>query len=152
MRLLLPFAAVLLLAVLLSALAHRTVLSATVLFLAAGSLLGDVAVSSTSPPRRRWWRRRRSWRCSRWCSSTGCGPGWSDLRSAWRLPGRALGRGLSLTLLITAALAHWVAGLGWPESLLIGAILAPFGALLSPAFFGGIRGPAGCLRCSRSWR
>ncbi|MEV5892428.1 hypothetical protein [Nonomuraea fuscirosea] len=32
--------------------------------------------------------------------------GWAELRSAWRLPGRALGRGLPLTLVITAAGAH----------------------------------------------
>jgi NhaP-type Na+/H+ or K+/H+ antiporter len=51
--------------------------------------------------------------------------GWPELRSAWRLPGRALGWGLPLTLAIAAAGAHYLLGLGWIESLLIGAILAP---------------------------
>src|SRR5665811_2631985 len=39
--------------------------------------------------------------------------GVADLRSAWRLPGRALLLGLPLTLVITAAAAHYVAGLPW---------------------------------------
>ncbi len=51
--------------------------------------------------------------------------GWRDLSSAWRLPGRALGLGLPLTLQVTALLAHWVAGLDWPRALLIGAVLSP---------------------------
>lgn len=49
--------------------------------------------------------------------------GWADLRSAWRHPRRALLLGLPLTPVITAAFAHWVAGLNWIESL-IGAVLA----------------------------
>lgn len=39
--------------------------------------------------------------------------GWSDLRSAWRLPGRALVLGLPLTLIVTALLARYIAGLPW---------------------------------------
>ena len=54
--------------------------------------------------------------------------GWADLRSAWRLPGRALGWGLPLTLVSPRWPAHYVVGLGWPESLLIGAILGPDGS------------------------
>lgn len=42
--------------------------------------------------------------------------GWTDLRSAWRLPGRALGWGLPLTLVVTAAAAHWIVCFGWAES------------------------------------
>lgn len=57
--------------------------------------------------------------------SDGMRVGWADLRAAWRLPGQALGWGLPLTLAVTALLAHYVAGLGWPEALLVGAILAP---------------------------
>lgn len=51
--------------------------------------------------------------------------GFNDLRRAWRLPGRALVLGMPLTFGVTALLAHYVAGLGWAESLLVGAILAP---------------------------
>ncbi len=68
--------------------------------------------------------------------------GWADLRSAWRLPGRALGWGLPLTLLVTAVLAHFVAGLGWAESLLIGAILAPTDPVFASALVGNDKVPA----------
>ena len=70
--------------------------------------------------------------------------GWADLRSAWRLPGRALGWGLPLTLLVTAVLAHYVAGLDWPEALLIGAILAPTDPVFAAALVGNdkVPGPA----------
>lgn len=89
--LLLAFVAVLLLAVLLSGLAHRTILSTAVVFLAAGFVLGEgttglldlFAVLFTDEMR----------------------VGWADLRSAWRLPGRALGWGLPLPLGITTVAA-----------------------------------------------
>ena len=68
--------------------------------------------------------------------------GWSDLRSAWRLPGRALLLGLPLTLVITAAFAHWVAGLSWIESLLIGAVLAPTDPVFAAALVGNDKVPA----------
>ena len=68
--------------------------------------------------------------------------GWADLRSAWRLPGRALGWGLPLTLVITAVLAHCVAGLDWPEALLIGAILAPTDPVFAAALVGNDKVPA----------
>jgi NhaP-type Na+/H+ or K+/H+ antiporter len=51
--------------------------------------------------------------------------GLSDLRRAWRLPGRALLLGLPLTLLVTALLAHYIAGLPWLQCFLLGAVLAP---------------------------
>jgi NhaP-type Na+/H+ or K+/H+ antiporter len=68
--------------------------------------------------------------------------GWADLRSAWRLPGRALGWGLPLTLVATALAAHFVAGLGWAESLLIGAILAPTDPVFASALVGNDKVPA----------
>ena len=68
--------------------------------------------------------------------------GWADLRSAWRLPGRALGWGLPLTLLVTAVAGHYVAGLSWAESLLIGAILAPTDPVFASALVGNDKVPA----------
>ena len=68
--------------------------------------------------------------------------GWADLRSAWRLPGRALGWGLPLTLLITALAAHYVVGLAWPESLLLGAVLAPTDPVFASALVGNDKVPA----------
>lgn len=62
--------------------------------------------------------------------------GLSDIRRAWRLPGRALLLGLPLTLVLTAALAHFVAGLPWLESFLIGAVLAPTDPVFAAAIVG----------------
>ncbi|MDO3704203.1 cation:proton antiporter [Micromonospora sp. C28SCA-DRY-2] len=140
--LLFAFAAVLLLAVLLSSLAHRTILSTAVLFLVAGFVLGpettgvlditpDTPIVSTLAELALFTV----------LFTDGMRVGWADLRSAWRLPGRALGWGLPLTLLITALLAHYVAGLDWPEALLVGAILAPTDPVFAAALVGNERVP-----------
>ena len=143
MDLLLIFAAVLLLAVLVSALAHRTILSTAALFLVAGFLAGDgvlglVSVTPTSPV----VGSLAELALFAVLFSDGMRVGWADLRSAWRLPGRALGWGLPLTLLITALLARYVAGLDWPEALLVGAILAPTDPVFAAALVGNHKVPA----------
>ncbi len=136
------FAATLVIGVLISSIAHRTVLSTAVLFLLVGFTLGPnvtgvLQFNATSP-----------------AISTiselalfvvlftdGMRSGWTDLRKAWRLPGRALGWGLPLTLLITAALAHFVVGLDWTSALLVGAILAPTDPVFAAAIVGNKRVP-----------
>ncbi|MEV4170227.1 cation:proton antiporter [Nonomuraea sp. NPDC049709] len=136
------FASVLLLAVLVSSLAHRTILSTAALFLVAGFLLGDGVFGVVSV------------RVDDELVGTlaelalfavlftdGMRVGWKDLRSAWRLPGRALGWGLPLTLGITAVGAHYLLGLGWIESLLIGAILAPTDPVFAAALVGNEKVP-----------
>jgi NhaP-type Na+/H+ or K+/H+ antiporter len=143
MKLLLVFAAVLLLAVLVSALAKRTILSTAVLFLAAGFVVGDgvlgvVDVVPSSPV----VGSLAELALFAVLFTDGMRVGWSDLRDAWRLPGRALGWGLPLTLLVTALLAHYVARLDWPESLLIGAILAPTDPVFAAALVGNDKVPA----------
>jgi sodium/hydrogen antiporter len=143
MDLLLVFAVVLLLAVLVSALAHRTILSTAALFLVAGFLAGDgvlglVPVTPTSPV----VGALAELALFAVLFTDGMRVGWADLRSAWRLPGRALGWGLPLTLLITALLARYVAGLDWPEALLVGAILAPTDPVFAAALVGNDRVPA----------
>ncbi|WP_433361805.1 cation:proton antiporter [Actinoplanes sp. CA-142083] len=141
--LLLCFAVVLLLAVLVSALAKRTILSTAVLFLAAGILLGAgttgvLGVRSDSPI----VGTLAELALFAVLFTDGMRVGWADLRSAWRLPGRALGWGLPLTLAVTAVAAHYVAGLGWAESLLIGAILAPTDPVFASALVGNDKVPA----------
>ncbi|MBM0230398.1 cation:proton antiporter [Micromonospora sp. STR1_7] len=141
--LLLSFAVVLLMAVLLSALAHRTILSTAALFLVAGFILGEdttglLHLHSDSPI----VAQLAELALFAVLFTDGMRVGWADLRSAWRLPGRALGWGLPLTLLITALLAHFVAGLGWPEALLIGAILAPTDPVFAAALVGNDKVPA----------
>ncbi|MEV0133287.1 cation:proton antiporter [Dactylosporangium sp. NPDC050688] len=143
MTLLLVFAVVLLIAVLVSALANRTVLSTAVLFLAAGFLAGDgvlglVHVTPASPI----VATLAELALFVVLFTDGMRVGWTDLRTAWRLPGRALGWGLPLTLLVTAVIAHYIAGLDWPEALLIGAILAPTDPVFAAALVGNDKVPA----------
>ncbi len=140
---LLAFAAVLLLAVLVSSLAKRTILSTAVLFLLAGFALGPggfgmVDVRADTPI----VATLAELALFAVLFTDGMRVGWADLRSAWRLPGRALGWGLPLTLAITAVLAHFVAGLDWPEALLIGAILAPTDPVFAAALVGNDKVPA----------
>ncbi|AGL16268.1 sodium:proton antiporter [Actinoplanes sp. N902-109] len=141
--LLLAFAAVLLLAVLVSALANRTILSTAVLFLVAGFVLGPqvtgvVEVHADSPI----VGTLAELALFAVLFTDGMRVGWSDLRSAWKLPGRALGWGLPLTLLVTAVAAHYIVGLGWAESLLIGAILSPTDPVFASALVGNDKVPA----------
>ncbi|MDM4718505.1 cation:proton antiporter [Micromonospora sp. WMMA1363] len=140
--LLFAFATVLLLAVLLSSLAHRTILSTAVLFLVAGFVLGpdttgvlDITADSEIVAT------LAELALFTVLFTDGMRVGFADLRTAWRLPGRALGWGLPLTLAITALLAHYVAGLGWPEALLIGAVLAPTDPVFAAALVGNERVP-----------
>jgi NhaP-type Na+/H+ or K+/H+ antiporter len=141
--LLLTFAAVLLAAVLVSALAKRTILSTAVLFLVAGFVLGPdttgvLDVRADSPI----VGTLAELALFAVLFTDGMRVGWADLRSAWRLPGRALGWGLPLTLLVTAVAAHYVVGLGWAESLLIGAILSPTDPVFASALVGNDKVPA----------
>ena len=141
--LLTAFAAVLLLAVLISSLAHRTILSTAVLFLAAGFLLGEETLGVLSlQPGSPIVATLAELALFAVLFTDGMRIGWADLRSAWRLPGRALGWGLPLTLLGTALLARYVAGLDWPEALLIGAVLAPTDPVFAAALVGNRRVPA----------
>lgn len=141
--LLLAFAVVLLVAVLVSALAHRTILSTAVVFLVAGFVLGPettgvLDLHADSPI----VATLAELALFAVLFTDGMRVGWADLRSAWRLPGRALGWGLPLTLLITAALAYFVVGLDWPEALLIGAVLAPTDPVFAAALVGNDKVPA----------
>ncbi|WP_449062324.1 cation:proton antiporter [Planomonospora algeriensis] len=138
----LAFAGLLLLAVLLSSLAHRTILSTAALFLLAGFVLGDGvlgAVSITAEDEVVGTLAELALFAVLF--TDGMRVGWADLRGAWRLPGRALGWGLPLTLVITALLAHYLIGLGWIESLLIGAVLAPTDPVFAAALVGNEKVP-----------
>ncbi|MDQ3734038.1 MAG: cation:proton antiporter [Actinomycetota bacterium] len=137
MALLLAFSVILLVGVLISGLAHRSVLSTAVLFLLAGFFLGDgmlgvvdlhaddelvtvlaeLALFSV-------------------LFTDGQRVGLRDLAAAWRLPGRALLLGMPLTFLITAGLAVTLAGLSWPEALLVAAVLAPTDPVFAAAIVG----------------
>lgn len=135
--LLLSFAVLLLAGVLISERAHRTVLSTAVLFLLGGFILGpgalDVITVSAGDPIVGGLAELALFSV---LFTDGMRVGFRDLRSAWRLPGRALLLGLPLTLALTAVFAHYVAGLPWLESFLVGAILAPTDPVFAAAIVG----------------
>ncbi|MEN3533866.1 cation:proton antiporter [Microbispora sp. ZYX-F-249] len=143
MSALLPaFAGVLLLAVLLSSLANRTILSTAALFLVAGFVLGN-GVLGVMPiaPDDEIVGTLAELALFAVLFTDGMRVGWTELREAWKLPGRALGWGLPLTLVITAVGAHYLVGLGWIESLLIGAILSPTDPVFAAALVGNEKVP-----------
>lgn len=126
MALIAVFAAALLVAVLLSGLAARSVFSTSLLFLLAGAAVGpglfglvhfdehspvvvataDVALFGV-------------------LFTDGMHAALPRMRQAWRHPARALGIGLPLAWLGVAVLAKLLIGLDWVSALLLGAVLAP---------------------------
>jgi NhaP-type Na+/H+ or K+/H+ antiporter len=135
--LLLAFAVVLFAAVLLSGLANRTILSTAVVFLVAGVVLGEgvsgVVPITTDDPEVATLAEVALFSV---LFTDGMRVGVRDLVTAWRLPGRALLLGMPLTFVVTGALAHWIVGLPWRESLLIGAVLAPTDPVFASAIVG----------------
>lgn len=135
--LVLCFAALLVVGVLISERAHRTVISTAVLFLLGGFVLGpgalDIIQVESGDPAVRVLAELALFTV---LYSDGMKIGIGDLRRAWGLPGRALLLGLPLTLVITAGLAHWLVGLPWLESFLLGAVLAPTDPVFAAAIVG----------------
>lgn len=139
---LLSFAVVLLLAVLVSQLANRTILSTSVIFLIAGITMGTGGFDVLHlTPDDQTVQMLAELALFAVLFTDGMKLGWTDLRSAWRLPGRALVLGLPLTLLITAVLAKLLAGVDWPTAFLIGAILSPTDPVFASALVGNDKVP-----------
>ena len=137
MELLLAFSVVLFAGVLLAGVAHRTILSTAVLFLLAGFVLGEGVTGVLAlRPDDEIVVGLAELALFSVLFTDGMRVGFSDLRSAWRLPGRALVLGMPLTFAITAVLAHWVAGLAWTEAMLVGAVLAPTDPVFASAIVG----------------
>jgi NhaP-type Na+/H+ or K+/H+ antiporter len=135
--LLLSFAVLLLIGVLISERAHRTVLSTAVLFLVGGFVLGPgamgvIPVTSGDPI----VSGLAELALFSVLFTDGMRVGFRDLATAWRLPGRALLLGLPLTLALTAVFAHYIVGMPWLESFLLGAILAPTDPVFASAIVG----------------
>ncbi len=134
---LLVFAIALFLAVLVSELADRSVLSTAVLFLAAGFVAGDGVLNLISlKPEDAIVHQLAELALFSVLFTDGMRVSLRDLTSAWRLPGRALLFGLPLTALGTALLAHYLAGFTWLEALLVGAILSPTDPVFAAAIVG----------------
>jgi NhaP-type Na+/H+ or K+/H+ antiporter len=136
-ELLLVFAVLLFTGVLVSGLAHRTVLSTAVLFLLAGFVLGDGVTGVLDlRPDDPIVVGLAELALFSVLYTDGMRLGLADLRSAWRLPGRALVLGMPLTFGVTALLAYFVAGLTWTESMLVGAVLSPTDPVFASAIVG----------------
>jgi sodium/hydrogen antiporter len=137
MALVLAFGVVLLISVSLSGLAARTVLSTTLLFLAAGAVLGQggfgiVDIPSSSP----FVVAFADIALFTVLFTDGQRACLPALRDAWRLSGRALGLAMPLTMVGIAVPAHFLAGLDWPTAFLVGAILSPTDPVFASAIVG----------------
>jgi NhaP-type Na+/H+ or K+/H+ antiporter len=144
--LLLVFALTLLLAVLISSLAARTVLSTAVLFLGAGLLLaagralrGESPLAVRDQPLVATLAELALFSV---LFTDGMRITLRDLRDAWHLPTRALALGLPLTMAGTAVLARLLAGVGWTEAFLVGAALSPTDPVFAAAIVGRAEVPA----------
>jgi sodium/hydrogen antiporter len=133
----LVFAVVLLLAVLVSELARRSVLSTAVLFLVAGFLVGDGMLNllrlGPDVPLVGQFAELALFSV---LFTDGMQAGVRDLTRAWRLPARALLLGMPLTMAGTAVFAHYVAGLSWAQAWLVGAVLSPTDPVFAAAIVG----------------
>lgn len=131
------FGVALLVAVLLSGLAARTVLSTSLLFLVGGALVSDgfLRLIHITPD-------------SGIVSVTadlalfavlftdGMHVSLPRLRANWRNPARALGLGMPLAFVFMGLAAHFLAGLDWTTAFLVGAVLAPTDPVFASAIVG----------------
>ncbi len=120
------FGLTLFLAVLVSDLAERSMLSTAVLFLLAGFVAGpggiDVIHLAPDAP---VVSEIATLALFSTLFTDGMRVALPQLLESWRLPGRALLLGFPLTVLGTAVLAHTLVGMEWHWSFLLGGVLAP---------------------------
>jgi sodium/hydrogen antiporter len=131
------FSLTLLAGVLISELAHRTIVSTAVLFLIVGfvagsGVLGYITPSAESPV----VAQLANLALVAVLFTDALNVGYRDLISAWHLPGRALLLGMPLTVAGTAILAHYVAGTSWTNAVLIGGVLSPTDPVFAAAIVG----------------
>ncbi|MET9041223.1 cation:proton antiporter [Streptomyces mirabilis] len=143
MVLVVVFGAALLVSVLLSGLAARTVLSTSFLFLVGGALVSDgfLGLIHITPD-------------SEIVSVTadlalfavlftdGMYVSLPKLRANWRNPARALGLGMPLAFVFMALVTHYLVDLDWTTSFLVGAVLAPTDPVFASAIVGRAEVPA----------
>ncbi|MGA8986512.1 cation:proton antiporter [Aeromicrobium sp.] len=132
---LLAFGLALLLAVLTSALASRSPLSSTAVFLAVGIVAGPLVLDEISVTARTAEIAAEVALFAILFTDGQHAP-WSVLRRHWKNPARTLVLGMPLTLVLVAALGHWVAGLSWPAALVLGAVLSPTDPVFASALVG----------------
>ncbi|HEX2643347.1 MAG TPA: cation:proton antiporter [Thermoanaerobaculia bacterium] len=134
---LLAFAVTLVLAVLVSELTHRSVLSTAVLFLIAGFVCGNGLLGlEPIQPDSSVVTRFSELALFSVLFAEGVKIRLRDIRRNWQLPARALLIGMPLAILATALFARWTVGLGWGECLLMAAALSPTDPVLAAAIVG----------------
>ncbi len=134
---LLVFAIVLTISVLLSELAHRSVLSTAVIFLIAGFVAGSGVTDLIEvTPRDDVVAQLANVAIFAVLFTDGMRVGKTDLLRAWRLPGRALLLGMPLTFAMIALLGRVVAGIPWMQALLVAAVLTPTDPVFAAAIVG----------------
>lgn len=135
--LLLVYGLALLVATLLSEWSNRTVLSSAVLFLVIGFIVGPQGLGIVHVDiHSQLVEQVSDLALFTILFSDGLKVGWTDLRQAWRLPGRALLIGMPLTALAIAMTGRMLLGLSWLSAFLIGAILSPTDPVFASAIVG----------------
>ncbi len=136
MALLFVFAVTLVVAVLISGMAEETVLSVSVLFLAAGFLVGSgiFGVVPTIAPHRMQIIAEITLFSVLFTDGMKTG-GLREIRQSWQLPARALLIGMPLAIGGIAVLARYMTGLNWPMAWLIAAALSPTDPVFIAAIF-----------------
>jgi NhaP-type Na+/H+ or K+/H+ antiporter len=126
LNLLLAFAITLVVAVLISNLAERSVLSVSVFFLGAGMLLGTGVFGSLPEANSGLLRTLAEIALFAVLFTDGMRTGGvQEIRSHWHYPGRALIIGMPLTICGIALLAYYLVGMNWPAAFLTGAVMSP---------------------------
>jgi sodium/hydrogen antiporter len=136
MLLVLAFGLLLLVAVLLSDLAARSILSTSVLFLVAGFVLGDGVAGLLHFQAGHPVELFLELALFVVLYSDGMRIGFRELSAGWKLSARALILGMPLTFLFMSVLIKFFMGLGWEYCLLAAAALSPTDPVLVSAIVG----------------
>ncbi|MFI2347116.1 cation:proton antiporter [Streptomyces sp. NPDC019443] len=137
------FGVALLIAVLLSGLAARTVLSTSFLFLVGGALVSDGFLGLIHiTPDSEIVAVTADLALFAVLFTDGMHVSFPKLRANWKNPARALGLGMPLAFVGMALITHYVVGLDWTTSFLVGAVLAPTDPVFASAIVGRKEVPA----------
>ncbi|MFJ9139077.1 cation:proton antiporter [Streptomyces sp. NPDC102256] len=143
MVLVVVFGVALLVAVLLSGLAARTVLSTSFLFLVGGALVSDGFLGLIHiTPNSEIVSVTADLALFAVLFTDGMHISLPSLRANWRNPARALGLGMPLAFVFMALVTHVLVGLDWMTSFLVGAVLAPTDPVFASAIVGRREVPA----------
>lgn len=137
------FGVALLIAVLLSGLAARTVLSTSFLFLVGGALVSDGFLGLIHiTPDSEIVAVTADLALFAVLFTDGMHVSFPKLRANWKNPARALGLGMPLAFAGMALITHYLVGLDWTTSFLVGAVLAPTDPVFASAIVGRKEVPA----------